>query len=222
MNTAKLGEKFSVASGIPFNILFPGNQAGLLSAVTKSLRLRVPSGCLNSGVPKGLDNPTVILLRLEPASAWLYAVLTAAAVGQSSDKSGDHSTLPFVPQPSRHGQTSHRQPPPAPAIAPARPGQRSSLRRTRVPYAARALCAHIAFSCKIPICPVTPQSWVWEKIVFTHSLSCAHGDSTLRYMRYCQSLLGISYLSFGSLLLLHTPSSTRGISDSLYRLTFFT
>lgn len=188
----------------------------MLSAVTKSVRLSVPSGCLNSGVPKGPDNPTVILLRLEPASAWLYTVLTAAASGQSSDKSGDHSTLSFVPQPSRHSQTSHRQPPPALAIAPARPGQRSSLHLARVPYAARALYAYIASSCKIPICPVTPQSWVWEKIQFSPIPSCAHGDSTLRYMRYCQSLLDISYLPFGSLLLLHTPSSTRGISDSLY------
>lgn len=212
--SAKLGEKFSVASGIPFNILFPGNQAGLLSAVMKSLRLSLPSGCLNSEAPKGLDNPTVILLRLEPASAWLYPVLTAAAFGQSSDKAGDHSILSFVPQPARHGQTSHRQPPPAPA----RPGQRSSLRLTRVPYAARALYAHIAFSCKIPISPVTPQSWVWEKIQFSPIPSPVLTVTALPMTSsvYCQSLLDISYLPFGSLLSLHTPSSTRGISDSLY------
>lgn len=183
MNTAvvsflhKTGRKFSIAGGIPFNILFPGNQAGLLSAMPKSLQLSALSGCLNSGVPKGLDNPMVILLRLETPSAWLYMVHLGTVVTKLG------LVHPFL------------HPPTCPAWADQPPTASSSTWNCNStawaeefsvshqgrwdPYTAGALYARIAFSCGTPISPHYPtELGLGEYSHFTHSLFCAHGDST--------------------------------------------
>lgn len=110
----KTGRKFSIAIGIPFNIHFPGSQAGLLSAMPKSLQLSVLSGCLNSGVPKGRDKHHGHSDEAQACVSLASPGAHSSSFGAQQRQSWGSSTFSFIPQPARHGQTSHRQPPPAP------------------------------------------------------------------------------------------------------------
>lgn len=113
--------------------------------------------CLNTGVPKGLDSPMVILLRLELALAWLYLVPRAATTLGLIPHFPLSPNLPSIGRPATDCLLQHLR------LQQHGLG-RGALCVTRVLCAARALYAHIVFSCKIPISHVTSQSWLWVNI----------------------------------------------------------
>lgn len=145
----------------------------------KSLQLSALSGCLNSVVPKGLDNPMSIVLRLQPAPAWVYLVPTAAALGHSGDKGGARPpfpsslNLPCVGRPATHNLLRHLQPQQhslgrgAPCVS---PGQVGPICSSICPY---------SFQLQEPYMPRQPtELGLGEYSDFTHPLPCAHGEST--------------------------------------------
>lgn len=190
--SAKLGEKLSIASGIPFNVPFPGIRlfCSLLwlwvsSSVHRVFKYR---SAKRTGQPHG-----------HPAQA--RACISLALPGaQSSNNTGAHSTLSFIPQPAQHWQTSHWLPPPAPEIATAWTGQRSPVCHQSTVCSQGSICPH-SVQLQDPYIPCyLSELAVGEYSALTHFLSCAHSDSTAHDVfsiwGIASLLLDISHLSF--------------------------